>query len=82
MLNLEEVAGLASELGTADGLRRVKLEIDLLSERFEEKRLPFSHEELSRIQIALASLSAAIIEMTRIARVMLAEAGVRADNVG
>ena len=38
MLNLEEVAGLASELGTADGLRRVKLEIDLLSERFEEKR--------------------------------------------
>ena len=82
MLNSEEVAGLAGELGSADGLRRVKLAIDLLSERFEEKTLPFSHAELARIQVALASLSAAIIEMNRIARAMLAEAGVRADYVG
>jgi hypothetical protein len=82
MLNSEEVAGLASDLGTAYGLRRVKQEIDLLRERLEEKVLPFSHEELSRMQMALASLSAAIIEMNRISRVMLAEAGVRTDNVG
>jgi hypothetical protein len=82
MLNSEEVAGLAGELGTANGLRRVKLEIDLISERLEDKGLPFSPQELARIQVALASLSSAISAMNRTARAMLAEAGVRADYVG
>jgi hypothetical protein len=82
MLNSEEVAGLASELGTVNGLQRVKLEIDLTRERLENKGLPFSAQELARIQVALASLSAAISAMNRTARAMLAEAGVRADYVG
>ena len=82
MLSAEEVVGLAAELGTADGLRRVRLEIDRLSESFEQEILPFSFQDLSQMQIALAFLSTAIIEMNRIARVILAEAGIRAEYVG
>jgi len=78
----DQIAELASMLGTAAGVARVKSEIDGLSAQLTEKDLAFSREELSAMSTALASLSGAIIEMNRIARAMLAEAGVIADYVG
>jgi len=83
MLNsAKEIAGLANSLGTINGLQLVNSEIDLLSARLAEKDLPFSREELAKMNAALASLSAAIFELSRTASAMLAEAGVIASHVG
>lgn len=83
MLNsAQEIAELASSLGTIDGLQRVNFEIDRLNARLAEKDLPYSREELAKMSAALASLSSAIVEMSRTARAMLAEAGVTSSHVG
>jgi hypothetical protein len=77
-----KIADLANSLGTSNGLLRVKAEIDSLNARLAEETLPFSREELAGISSALASLSGAIVEISKVARAMLAEAGVTADHVG
>jgi hypothetical protein len=83
MLNsAERIAELANSLGTANGLQRVNFEIDLLNVRLTEKDLSLSREELAKMSAALTSLSGAIVDMSRAARAMLAEAGVKADYVG
>jgi hypothetical protein len=83
MLNsAKEIAELAGSLGAAVALRRVTTEIDLLTARLAEKDSRFSRGELAAMRVALASLSGAIVEMSRVARAMLAEAGVTADHVG
>jgi hypothetical protein len=83
MLNTaQEVTALASELGTAAGLSRVKLQIDLLNTCLAATDVPFSNQELVRMSAALASLGDAVTRMNQIARSMLAEAGVCADHVG
>jgi len=83
MSNLpEKIAVLASLLGTTSGLQRVNLEIDLLNARLTEKDSSLSWEELTEMSSALALLSDAIADMSRVARAMLAEAGVTANRVG
>jgi hypothetical protein len=83
MLNsAQEVAELASSLGTTSGLQRVNFEIDLLNARLAQKDLSFSREELAKMSAALASLSSAIVELSRTTRAMLAEAGVTSGHVG
>jgi hypothetical protein len=78
----QEVAALASELGTTAGLERVKQEIELLNTHLAEGTLPCSREDLPAMSAALASLGDAVIKMNRIAQAMLFEAGVSADYVG
>jgi hypothetical protein len=83
MLNsAQEIAELANSLGTINGLQRVNFEIDLLNARLAEKNLPFSRQELAKMSAALASLSSAIVEISRTARAMLAEAGITFNHVG
>jgi hypothetical protein len=83
MLNLpERIAELAGSLGTSSGLKRVNLEIDLLNARLTEEGVLLSEEELVKLRGALASLSGAIGDMSRVARTILSEAGVKADYVG
>jgi hypothetical protein len=78
----QEVTALASELGTAAGLNRVKSQIDLLNACLAAADVPFSNQELVQMSAALASLGDAISKMNQIARNTLAEAGVCADHVG
>jgi hypothetical protein len=63
-------------------LQRVNFEIDLLNARLAQKDLSFSREELAKMSAALASLSSAIVELSRTTRAMLAEAGVTSGHVG
>lgn len=82
MLNsAETIAELAGSLGTTNGLQQVNLKIDLLNARLADRDSPFSREQLTSMSAALAALSGAIVEMSRVARAMLAEAGVIADHV-
>jgi hypothetical protein len=78
----QEIVDLANSLGTTSGLQRVKADIDLLNARLAEESLPFSREELTAVSAALAALSGAIVEMSKVASAMLAEGGVTADHVG
>jgi hypothetical protein len=78
----EEITQLASLLGTTTGLQRVKAKVDLLSARLADKDLPIARNELATMGVALASLSNAIFEMSRVVRATLAEAGVASDHVG
>ncbi len=78
----ERIIELATLLGTTDGLQRVSGEIDALNTRLAEKESRLSREELMNLGAALATLSGAIADMSRVARSMLVEAGVAANHVG
>lgn len=77
-----DIKQLARSLGSIEGLQRVNSEINDLTGRLARKDFTLSHEELTRIGEALASLRDAIGEMHRIARLILAEAGVTSNYVG
>ena len=77
------ISELARWLGTMEGLDRVNGEIRTLNERLADHRLKPSHEEMVDIHDALAFLGKAISEMSRVARGMLASAGIGGiDHVG
>ena len=78
----EEITYLARLLGTAEGVKKVSVEIDRLSARLLDEGPGLSCDELCRINEAVASLSRAIVQMNRISLAMLSELGVRACYVG
>ena len=77
-----DIKQLSGSLGSIEGLQRVNSEINILTERLIRKDFTLSQEELTRMGEALASLRDAIGEMRRIARLILAEAGVTSNYVG
>lgn len=78
----EEITELVKSLGTTDSLQHVNREIDLLNAKLTDRDLLVSREELTELGAALATLSGAIADMSRVARTMLAQAGVTANHVG
>jgi len=77
-----QIAELAASLGTIDGLQRVSFETDLLNAHLAKRDISWSRDELVKMRTALGFLSSAIVEMSRVVRAILAEAGVRPDHVG
>ena len=81
-ITAQEVAALAKELGSAEGLERVTEKIELLNARLAEGGLPCSRDDLPALSDAIASLSQAIMRMNQVAHQMLAEAGGSTSYVG
>ena len=73
---------LTYSLGTIDGLHRVNEEIDRLKNAITEKKPVLTIQELKVLKSALDGLSAAIYEMHKTARTILAESGAPVSYVG
>jgi hypothetical protein len=71
----ERIAALCANIGDAEGLERVRLEMDSLCARLEAAKPVFARGELRRLDASIASLSSAIFEMDRIVREKIRELG-------
>lgn len=79
----KRISELVGSLGTIEGLERVTDEIGILNQRPADHRTELSRAEVLDLQAALGVLRTALSEMSRVARGMLENAGVRGiDHVG